>query len=792
MMQGSMNIRRASVRDRCRAAERGVGIFAAQMLLVATASNGAELPADLTSLSIEELGNIKVTAQKREENPQHVAISIIVLSGAALEKSSVRDVKDLPRLVPNFSVEKAAQAPGLRLSIRGVGTFGNSAIEPSVTPFLDGIYMPRAGMNFGSFLDLEAVEVLRGPQGTMFGRNASVGALVMRSMQPSDTLSGSVKVEAGSGDRYRLEANSNVPLSDRVSTRFAALGQVFGGYWYNTDNALGGGDLKKLDQAAGRASVKVKFNDALTWTVRGEYSARDGSEYPNFKLDYRSVPQAALPRLTDVFGANIPVTDLYSQDNNVYLPPNAKNDDDQWAVTSELSWASASGFNIKLLDAYRDWRNHSIDAGTSFLPSPIVARDADFNSASHSHELQFLTPKGGVFHDRFDAVAGVYYFHEAYGVSEANTALEQYCPLIVATLSPALVPSCVSGSALLTHSRFRQATESAAAYVEGHTRILPDVEVTTGVRWTHERKTGSFVQAVPNAAGAVLRGEEMTPLRFARNRVTWKAGLSWRPDDDMMLFSTVSTGYKSGGFNSAGSATALGQRRVYGPEYTTSYELGVKTAWMDQRLIVNATLYRMNIDGYQDRSFDGISYVVGNVGSLRHQGAELEVQAQVHTHFRLNVGLAYLDSQFTSYPNAATLPGLPGARDLTNGYAHFAPKWSGAVGVELADEIWSLPWTLRTDIAFRSTSNIGTLVDNNPQTLQDAYATLNARFTLASQDQRWVFALFGENITDKGYSTVNFYQTFDTVLNLRTLGTTGVRQTIGNPRTFGASVTRRF
>ncbi len=135
---------------------------------------------------------------------------------------------------------------------------------------------------------------------------------------------------------------------------------------------------------------------------------------------------------------------------------------------------------------------------------------------------------------------------------------------------------------------------------------------------------------------------------------------------------------------------------------------------------------------------------------------------------------------------------MPGTRDLTNGSAHFAPKWTGAVGLEFTGETWSLPWTLRTDVAFRSASNIGTSVDNNPQTLQKGYALLNARYTLASQDQRWLFALFGENLTDKGYSTVAFYQTFDTAFGLRTTGATGVRQTIGNPRTFGASMTRRF
>lgn len=779
-----MNVRRALFRGR----RWEIGALAAQTLL-ATAAHGAGVPPDLNALSLEELGNITVTAQKREENLQQVPISIIAVSGAALEKASIRDVKDLPRLVPNFSVEQAAQAPGLRFSVRGVGTFGNSAIEPSVAPFLDGIYVPRTGMIFASFLDLEAVEVLRGPQGTMFGRNASMGALVLRSMQPADGLSGSVKAEAGGGNRYRLEASANVPLSGRVSTRVAVLGQKFGGYWNNT---LGSDALKKLDHVTGRASVKVAFNDAWTWTVRGEYAASDGSQYPNFKLDYRSVPPPGMARLTSVFGANIPDTHVFGQDNNVYFPPNALNDDHQGAVTSELSWSSASGFNIKLLDSYRDWKNHSLDPGTSFLPVPIVTRDAYFQSANHSHELQLLTPKDGLLGGRFDAVSGFYYFHENYGVGEANTALERYCPLIAGTLSPSLVPACVAGPAGLTDARFRQETTSVALYAEGHTKILPGVELTTGVRWTDEQKTGSFVQAVPNAAGTLLRGAENTPLDFACDRVTWKAGLAWRPAADVMLFTTVSTGYKSGGFNSAASATALGQRRIYQPEFTTSYEAGAKTAWLGNRLIVDATLYRMDIDGYQDRSFDGIGYIVGNVGSLRHQGAELEVQAQLNTHMRMNAGLAYLDSRFTSYPAASALPGLPGSQNLTGGSAHFAPKWSGAVGLEWADETGSIPWSLQTDLAFRSSANIGTSVDNNPQTLTGGHALLNARLTLGSPDQAWLFALFGENLTDKGYSTVAFYQTFDTVLALRGAGTTGVRQTVGNPRTFGASVTRRF
>jgi len=736
--------------------------------------------------AIEE---ITVSAQRREERIQDVPVSVIAVNAARLEQANVRDVKDLPRLVPNFSVQEAAQAAGLRLEVRGIGTFSNAAIEPSVAPFLDGIYVPRPGALFTSFLDIASVEVLRGPQGTLFGRNASVGAVVLHTGAPQDQFGGAVKAELGSGDRYRLEGYTNVPVSERVAVRVAVLGQLFGGYWHNTLQNL---DFGGLDQVAARFSAKTAISDDVTWLARAEYSYANGTQYPNFPLDYRSVTSAGFAAMAARLNGNIPSPTGFASSNNNYMPPDFGGHDKQWALSSDLTWTLSSGLTLKLLTGYRDWRNDSRDAGTAFLPVPILTRYANYDSTSYSNEFQVLSPKNWLMNGRFDGIAGLYYFHENYALGEINTQLSQFCPLVVATASPGLVSACTTGSPTLTNGSFGQTTWSFATYAQGRYGITDTIDLTLGGRWTKDTKHGWFRQLVPNPAGVILRAAENTSLEFNQGKATWHAGLSWKPTDGIMLFSTFSTGYKSGGFNSAGNTTPLGQRRLFGPESTKNFEAGAKTSWLGGRLLANATLYVMDIDGYQDRSFDGIGLVIRNVGSLRHEGAEVEVEAQATSNLRLNFAGAYLHSRFTSFKGASNLPGLPGTQDLTGGYAHFAPAWTGSAGFEYDHESFGLPWSLRSDVSFQSRSNVGSSVDNNPQTFQAGYALLSARLTVRTPDERWTFAVFGENLTDKGYSVSDFYQTFDTVLGLRSAGATGVRLTVGNPRTIGGSATYKF
>jgi iron complex outermembrane recepter protein len=174
-------------------------------------------------------GEIIVTAQKRSESVQNVPISIAAFSGASLDKQNVVTVLDLGKVATNFQTVRSSNTGSTRIGIRGVGSLANTLIEPSVAVFVDGVYVPRSGSILGAFLDIEGVEVLRGPQGTLFGRNASVGALSLRSALPKGEFSGEVSGEVGSFDRYKIAGNVNLPLTENVALRVAGMGQWFKG-----------------------------------------------------------------------------------------------------------------------------------------------------------------------------------------------------------------------------------------------------------------------------------------------------------------------------------------------------------------------------------------------------------------------------------------------------------------------------------------------------------------------------------------------------------------------------------
>ncbi len=244
-----------------------------------------------TAPDTDMVEEIVVTAQKRSERLQEVPISIAAFNEKALATNNVLTVQDLGRIATNFSATRSAQASSIRLAVRGIGAAGNTATEPSVASFVDGIYVPRPGSIIGNFLDIEGVEVLRGPQGTLFGRNASVGAISFRSATPKDEFSGQISAEAGNGDRYKLTGHVNLPLSENVALRVAGLGSWFKGYWHNR---LDGKTYGGSDDYAGRVSLKADLGN-VTWVVRADYSKMDGDGYvpSEFRFDTISAAQAA-------------------------------------------------------------------------------------------------------------------------------------------------------------------------------------------------------------------------------------------------------------------------------------------------------------------------------------------------------------------------------------------------------------------------------------------------------------------------------------------------------------------
>ena len=736
-------------------------------------------------------GDIVVTAQKRSEKLQDVPISIAAFSGATLGESNVNDISNLGRLVPNFSATRGPQVAGVRLNIRGIGASGTSAVEPSVATFLDGIYVPRAGSLFGTMLDIEGVEVLRGPQGTLFGRNASVGAVSLRSAEPKFTDEGKLSAEIGNGERYRLESMANLALSDDVAIRISALGEKFGGFWRQvpTNERFGG-----VDTFSTRASLKARLGD-LTWVVRGDYTRLTGDGFPLIAFEPGALNATQLQNFRDRLGGVLPETDTNRGRTNQNIVADLY--DEQWGVSSDLSLDFGQGFALRLLNGYRDWQNRQDDGDNGFSPRRLLLRSSLFDSKSNSHELQLISPTDELLNGRLSFVAGLYYFHERFKLGESFALLEDFCPLIVGVAAPGLSGACATGpSRGATDLRFNQTLDSYAAYAQGTFAITDQLDFTLGGRWTRDEKTGGFVQTLGNPAGALLRAPEEVDLAFEGSRLTWRAQVGWKPAENKLLFASYSTGYKSGGFNSGGGAAPLGLKRIFGPETVKNYEVGAKTQWLDRALTLNVTFYRTDINGFQDRGFDGVSFVVQNAGSLRQQGFEFDASVTPAKGFQIDGGIAYLDSEFLRFPGASGLPGFGGIQDLSGARFTYSPKWSGSTSASYKGDLGSsgLSWSARGTMSFVSAQNVGQVTDNSPQTVQSGYALLGARLTLLGRDDRWSFSIFGDNLTDKTYCNQLYYQPLDSVFGLRnrTTGGTAVRCQVATPRTFGASVGMRF
>jgi iron complex outermembrane receptor protein len=765
---------------------------------------------------------IVVTAQKRSENVQDVPISIAAFSGDTLEKNNVVNLEGLGKITPNLNIAKGAQTSYVRLAIRGIGAASNTTVEPSVAVFLDGAYVPRVGAVISSMLDMESVEVLRGPQGTLFGRNASVGAVSFHTARPKfGDLSGEVTGEIGNGDRYKASGYVNLPVGENAAFRFAGSQQWFKGYWHNEldDKQVGGTDDTIL-----RGSFRGEVGP-VEWIFRADYSKLSGDGATNIDFDRDSVSDAQWNFFSTVLGA--PDTDLGDNDMNQFLTADV--DDEQWGVNSTLSWDIGGGSTIRLINNFRDWQNEQLDGDVIFTPAQILSRTGTFDSKSQNHELQFISPAEQWLDGRLDLVAGLYYFHEKYKQGERLHMNSQFCKIAPAPavgLCNAFLAANGGTKEDATVQEVKQTVDSYAAYAQANFHFTDQLFATVGGRYSKDKKDGSYDQQTNALLANVRAAESLTLPDVDDEKFTYRLGLNYEPNEDLLFFGSYSTGYKSAGYNSgAGSpslTTVAGQfrpeRRVFDRETTENWELGAKTSWLDRKLTANLTFYRMNIKGFQDRAFDGTSFTVRNAGNLRHQGFEFDGVAKLARNFSVLGSLAYLDSEFTDYDNAAGLPGcaprviagvptIPAAcqllpnqgqtQDLKGEKATFAPKWSGRIGFDWTGDIGSsgMSWDLNSNVSFISKHLGGLVNDANPQTIIDGYAILGARATLNGKNDLWSVSLFGNNLLDKQYEAGNLYQFLGTNLGLNNgvfTGSTAVRRLHADPRTYGASATFRF
>ena len=779
----------------------------ASAAVIALTSNGAWAQAAQEQGATEEDAGerdvILVTAQKRSEDIQDVPLSIVAVTGEALTAAGINDPVALQKLAPSLQINNTVFNSGVVIRIRGFGSAANTAVDSEVASYIDGAYIPRPGAILSSFLDVSSVEVLAGPQGTLFGRNATLGAISINTNEPSfrdRTLS--LDFEGANHESYSATGVVNLPVAETLAVRFAAKNSNSGGYFKNMLDGRTYGDRKVF---VGRASAKWEIAPALTWLVRGDYSRTTGDGvYPSLIYAETATPAAlaAYTTFANRFGGVSPVVGNEPSYNFRQRISNPFLRDRQYGITSQLTYDVSPVAAVRLINSYRDWKNEQQIGDTVGTSYDLLRVQRFTKSLAESHELQFISDKDAFLDSRLGITAGLYYAREEYTLNTNFNFGTQFCNVILA-FAPAPVRNGCNAAPLTPAgiNKFFQVAKSYAVYGQADYALTPQLTLGLGARHTWDEKDAISEQIRNNpGAGQLVGIEAPNDLPFKDDKTSVRASLSYEPTKDILLFGTFSTGYKSGGFNTGSPAVLTDAQRTFASTTVQDYQLGLKSILLDGRARLNVTLFNTNLHDFQDRSFNGVQFVIRNSGDVRSRGIDFDGDLEPIDTFKLTFGGAYLDSKYTRNTNAPGLEGCTGTptcplfRDLSGTRLPFAPKFKGRVGAEVSTGTLGEGYKITFAANENFTSSFLSANTGNEQSRIKGYKTTDLRLTLDSPDKNWSVTLFGTNVFDKTYYTTTVAQVLGNIIGVTSpiTGQTVFRGNLGEPARYGARLSFDF
>lgn len=657
------------------------------------------------------LQEILVTATRRSESTQNIAAPIQAVSAAALMNANVTRTEDLTRTAPSLQVDNSGGSYS-NIFVRGVGTYFASAYADSAVALsYDGVYIARTAATNGFFYDIARVEVLQGPQGTLYGRNATGGAVNIIPAEPElGKTGGGGFVSYGTFDRFELQAHANVALSDEAAIR-ASVQRV------RADGMFDDGSGDQNDLAA-RIQLKVRPTEGVT--------ARLGVDY--FRQRGQGAGGAILPLTGDEWGG-LRSPAATARFASVGLPPIAApyQHNDFWGIHSQVDIESPVG-TFTILPAYRETNLDFVSTGPGF---PITVHEKDHQS---SVEARLASNPGG----RLKYVLGAFYFDEKVNTSQFYDLLRSR-----------------------NLQTFSTSTRSFAAFGQLTYSVADTLRLVGGLRSTWEDKSqAGQVRNTLNGAITITNNA----VKFSK--VTWKAGVEMDIAPRSLAYANISTGFKSGGFFAAAAPN------TYRPETITAYTVGVKNRFLDNRLQVNAELFWWDYRGQQVNILSarpsGATTVVYsptlNVGSSTIKGVDLSVQFEPVRGTRLSTSAQYLDSKFDSFtftnlrlgnfatgcPVTVTQVGTFPAQVVNcSGYAMpRAPKWTLSGSISQDIDLGSAgKLELQASTIYRTSQWLN--VQYTPDQLQRGYATVDANVTYRPDGNRFQITGYVTNLTDK-------------------------------------------
>ncbi|MBG7242770.1 TonB-dependent receptor [Pseudomonas aeruginosa] len=751
----------------------------------APAEEAPPLASSLPDKADTALGKVTVTARRREEDSQKVPTPITVLGGETLEAQRISRVQDLQQVLPSVNVAYI-HARQSSVAVRGIGNNpASDGLEGSAGIYLDNVYLGRPGMAVFDLLDIEQLELLRGPQGTLFGKNTTAGVLNISTRAPTFTAERTVEVSGGQDGYFQGRGTVSGPLGETLAGRLSAYRTRDDGYIKNIhdDNYLNGGERQG---ARGQLLFEPNEDFSLRWIA--DYNEEDSS---NGSMVVYGGAERFWQRAALV-GAS-PLRD--PQRRKVNINGRQHVSVHQGGSSLEANWNLAGGYRLTSISAYRYW--HFTPANDEQLNvSAINDTGVEVHDRQFSQEIRLASPTGGAF----DYVVGAYAFRQNLG----NKTFTSYGPLADLYLLGANL-----GALNDTYSKAngKIETDSFALFAQGTWHLTERLDFTAGLRGTYEEKNAKVERfaplggaAVGGVGAAVRNGQlgaydsgDLSQYNFAPSALL---SLSYQFSDDLLGYASLSHGEKSGGVNLAvGSAPSAGaDSLLVGPERANDAELGLKSTLFDRRLLLNANLFWTGIHGYQATTLyqapgsTQLVQVLANAGSVRSRGLEFEATALPLRGLTLNFNGSYNDVTYLSFKDApcpaevSTRPGAPSSCDLTGQRVVGASKWianlNGEYQWRLDDR--SQPY-VSASYAYRSAAE-GTL-DNSDLSKIDGYALVNLAAGLRSDlgDGQLDTSVWLKNAFDKDY----YLSAFASINGSYTAS-------VGQPRTLGVSLRYDF
>jgi iron complex outermembrane receptor protein len=716
---------------------------------------------------------IVVTAQKREQNLQETPLAVSAFTTDTVEERQIDGVRKLSQLAPSLVFNQSGAAANTYM--RGVGQDISTVLgEPGVALFVDGVYQ---GVNFAqvaSYNDLERIEVLRGPQGTLYGRNTTGGNINLYTKTPGFEPGAQISVLYGDYDRVKVAVSGQAPLiEDRLAVRASFVTDSNDGYRKNTFN---GKDVEERDILSGALSLLWTPSETFEVILRADWNEQDDD---NPAWDYfEVVPGSGL--FPQAFGGtSAPGADKVRLDrDNEYTT-------EHWGVSADVTW-DVGAVTIKSITA---WRESDYDANYDNDGTDIAFLDTVAGQYAEQF-TQEITVSGAAFNDRLEWIAGGFYFDQdieaffVFDLAALQPFFEFVFPDIQNGFLPPLPPGGLGdptrnlfyapriftgqGSAIpfLDFTNF-QDSESIAAFVQGTYSVTDSFRVTGGVRYTEDEK--SNVQTVV----ANISPAECVDLVLSDEweEVTWRLGADFDVGESTLVYASASRGFKSGGFDGGTCANN------YDPETVNAYEAGVKSTLADGRVLLNLAAFFYDYEDFQARLFVNNASIVRNASDTEMTGVEAEFVFVAGNGFEFDTQISWMDTEYKDF--ITTNPMTNMLDDASGNQVLRAPDFSVNAGVQ-----YTFPIGDAGDLTFRYEASYKddyyTTVFNDDFALVPSYTLQNARVIFRSNES-WEIQGFVENLTDEEY--------VENLLPAATLG--GVIGGWAPPRIWGLQVTYR-